>query len=253
MRFSGAEDKWRARLGTLRDVVRQDLVTRQLAEHLPKSPCHVLDVGSGQGTQALRMAARGHHVIALDASRDLLRLLEAGIQPGMAVRTVQAEAERLGELFEPGSFDVVLCHGLLMYFDDPGPLLADLARLLTSGGMLSLLVRNGDALAMRPGLMGAWPEALRAFEGDHYVNRLGVQARADRLGELTRRLAVHGLKVREWYGVRVFCDAVPDDEPVPDDLEELLAAEERAGRTDPYRRVAALTHLICEKTYISHT
>ncbi|WP_433430852.1 methyltransferase domain-containing protein [Nonomuraea sp. CA-141351] len=245
MRFSGAEDSWRARLGTLRDVVRQDLVTRQLAGHLPKAPCHVLDVGSGQGTQALRMAARGHHVIALDASRDLLRLLESGIQPGMAVRTVQAEAERLGELFEPGSFDVVLCHGVLMYFDDPGPLLADLARLLAPGGILSLLVRNGDALAMRPGLMGGWTEALRAFESTHYVNRLGVPARADRLGELMRRLAVHGLEVHEWYGVRVFCDTVPDDEPVPDDLEDLLAAEERAGRTDPYRKVAALTHLIC--------
>ncbi|WP_368857810.1 class I SAM-dependent methyltransferase, partial [Nonomuraea sp. MG754425] len=56
-------------LGTLRDVVRQELVTRQLARHLPAAPCRVLDVGSGQGTQALRMAARGHHVTALDASR----------------------------------------------------------------------------------------------------------------------------------------------------------------------------------------
>ncbi|GAA3234870.1 methyltransferase domain-containing protein [Nonomuraea helvata] len=253
MRFSGAEDKWRAKLGKLRDVIRQDLVTRQLAEHLPKAPCHVLDVGSGQGTQALRMAARGHHVVALDASRDLLRLLEAGIQPGMAVRTVQAEAERLGELFEPGSFDAVLCHGVLMYFDDPDPLLADLARLLAPGGILSLLVRNGDALALRPGLMGDWTGALQAFEGTGYVNRLGVAARADRLGELTRRLAVHGLEVQEWYGVRVFCDAVPDDTPIPDDLDDLLAAEERAGRTDPYRGVAALTHLICGKAYISHT
>lgn len=245
MRFSEAEDRWRERLGTLREVVRQDLVTRQLAEHLPATRRHVLDVGAGQGTQALRLAARGHHVTALDASRDLLRLLEAGIQPGMTVRTILARAERLGELFEPGRFDVVLCHGVLMYADDPGPLLTDLARLLAPGGVLSLLVRNGDALAMRPGLMGAWGEAVRAFDDTRYVNRLGVSARADRRDELTRRLAVHGLEVRQWYGVRVFCDAVPDDAPIPGDLGALLAAEERAGRTDPYRGVAALTHLIC--------
>ncbi|MET7329106.1 methyltransferase domain-containing protein [Nonomuraea sp. NPDC005650] len=247
MRFSGAEGRWSAGLGTLRDVVRQDLVTRQLAEHLPKTSCRILDVGSGQGTQALRMAARGHHVTALDASRDLLRLLEAGIQPGMGIRTVQAPAERLRELFGPGSFDVVLCHGVLMYFDDPDPLLADLARLLAPGGVLSLLVRNGDALAMRDGLMGDWARALRAFEGTGYVNRLGVPARADRLDELTRRLAVQGLGVRQWYGVRVFCDAAPSDAPVPEDIDDVLAAEERAGRTDPYRRVAALVHLICAK------
>ncbi|MEV4090072.1 hypothetical protein AB0J43_58375, partial [Nonomuraea fuscirosea] len=63
---------------------------------------------------------------------------------------------------------------------------------------------------------------------------------------LFRSLAAQGLEVRRWYGVRVFSDAVPKDEPVPDDLYDLLAAEERAGRTDPYRRVAALTHLICQ-------
>ena len=238
MRFSGAEGRWAARLGALRDVVRQDLVTRQLAEHLPKTPCRILDVGCGQGTQALRMAARGHHVTALDASRDLLRILEAGIQPGMSIRTVQAEAERLRELFEPGSFDIVLCHGVLMYFDDPDPLLAGLARLLAPGGLLSLLVRNGDALAMRSGLLGDWTGALQAFEGTGYVNRLG---------ELTRRLAVQGLRVRQWYGVRVFCDAAPDGAPVPEDIDDILAAEERAGRTDPYRRVAALVHLICAR------
>ncbi|UBU10439.1 methyltransferase domain-containing protein [Nonomuraea gerenzanensis] len=245
MRFSGAEGRWREGLGSLRDVVRQELVTRQLAEHLPITPCRVLDVGSGQGTQALRMAARGHRVTALDASRELLDVLESGVQPGMRVRTVQAEAERLGELFEPGGFDAVLCHGVLMYFDDPGPLLAALAGMLAPGGMLSLLVRNGDALAMRPGLLGDWAGAQRGFDEAYYRNRIGVTARADRLADLTRRLAVTGLEVRQWYGVRVFTDVAPDGAPVPGDLEELLAVEERAGRTDPYRAVAALTHLVC--------
>ncbi|WP_052423505.1 class I SAM-dependent methyltransferase [Nonomuraea candida] len=248
MEFTGAEGRWREGLGSLRDVVRQELVARQLAEQLPATARNVLDVGCGQGTQALKLAARGHHVTALDASRELLGLLEAGIQPGMHVRTVLGRAERLGELFEPGGFDVVLCHGVLMYFDDPGPVLAGLARVLAPGGLLSLLVRNGDAMAMRPGLLGDWAGALRAFDGTRYVNRLGVPARADRRAELTGRLAVQGLEVRQWYGVRVFTDALPDGAPVPGDpgdLRDLLAAEERAGRTDPYRAVSALTHLLC--------
>lgn len=250
MGFSGAEDRWRERLGTLRDVVRQELVTRQLAEHLPPPPVRLLDVGCGQGTQALRMAALGHRVTALDVSRDLLGLLEAGIRPGMRIETVQAEAERLGELFEPASFEAVLCHGVLMYFPDPGPLLAAMTRVLAPGGLLSLLVRNGDALALRPALLGDWAGAMRAFDDTRYVNRLGVAARADRLGELTGRLAAQGLRVRQWYGVRVFSDTAPDDAPLPgtpDELDDLLEAEERAGRTDPYRGVAPLLHLVCEK------
>jgi S-adenosylmethionine-dependent methyltransferase len=251
MGFSGAEGRWRARLGTVRDVVRQELVTGQLTDHLPPPPQRLLDVGCGQGTQALRMAAGGHRVTALDASRDLLDLLEAGIEPGMRIETVQAEAERLGELFAPASFDAVLCHGVLMYFEDPDPLLAAMAAVLVPGGLLSLLVRNGDALALRPASLGDWAGARRAFDDTHYVNRLGVAARADRLGELTGRLAVQGLEVRQWYGVRVLSDAAPDDAPIPAGLGDLLAAEERAGRTDPYRGVAPLIHLICRRTYIS--
>ena len=37
-----------------------------------------------------------------------------------------------------------------------------------------------------------------------------------------------------------------DAEP-PGDLGALLDCEERAGRTDPYRRVAAMTHLIARR------
>ncbi|WP_214319819.1 class I SAM-dependent methyltransferase [Nonomuraea sediminis] len=244
MGFAPGESGWRSLLGNLRNVVRQELVTRQLARHLPEESVRVLDAGCGQGTQALRLAARGHRVTALDSSADLLGLLRREIEPGMDVRVVHADLDRMGELFEPGSFDVVLCHGVLMYFDDPDPLIAALARVLAPGGMLSLLVRNGDALAMRPGLLGDWAAAGQAFGAGGYTNRIGVRARADRLEELVGRLAVHDLRVEEWYGVRVFTDAAANDAPVPGDLEALLECEEQAGRTDPYRRVAALTHLV---------
>lgn len=45
--------------------------------------------------------------------------------------------------------------------------------------------------------------------------------------------------------MRVFTDNVSNDVELPAaaELEQVLAAEDRAGRTDPYRRVAALLHL----------
>lgn len=66
--FTPAEKTWSARLGTLRQVVRQEVVARQLAEHLRPSAPRVLDVGCGQGTQALRLARFGYEVTALDSS-----------------------------------------------------------------------------------------------------------------------------------------------------------------------------------------
>ncbi|MFI2199590.1 class I SAM-dependent methyltransferase [Streptomyces sp. NPDC020192] len=208
----------------------------------------VLDVGMGQGTQALRLARLGHQVTGVEqdatmiaAAREALAAQPEGIRE--RVRLVQGDGRDTGVHFLPGSFDVVLCHGVLMYVEEPDRLVAGLARMLAPGGLLSLLVRNGDALAMRPGLSGDWAGALAAFDTTVYRNRLGLDVRADRLATLTATLAGIGAPLHAWYGVRVFTDTAADDAPVPDDVETLLAAEERAGRTDPYRGVAALLHL----------
>ncbi|MCX4761402.1 methyltransferase domain-containing protein [Streptomyces sp. NBC_01275] len=211
----------------------------------------VLDVGMGQGTQALRLARLGHQVTGLEqdttmvaAARKALSCEPEGIRE--RVRIIEGDGRDTGVHFLPGSFDVVLCHGVLMYVEEPDPLLAGLARMLAQGGLLSLLVRNADGLAMRPGLSGDWAGALDAFDSVTYRNRLGLDVRADRLERLTDTLAGIGAPLQAWFGVRVFTDTAADGAELPQDpgaLETLLAAEERAGRTDPYRNVAALLHL----------
>ncbi|MEU5577841.1 class I SAM-dependent methyltransferase [Streptomyces huasconensis] len=210
----------------------------------------VLDVGMGQGTQALRLARAGHKVTGVEqdptmiaAAHEALAREPEGIQG--RVRIVEGDGHQTGAHFTPGSFDVVLCHGVLMYVEEPDALLAGLARMLAPGGLLSLLVRNADALAMRPGLDGDWSGALAAFDTVTYRNRLGLDVRADRLDALSATLAGIAAPLQAWYGVRIFTDNAPDGAPLPpqEELEALLAAEERAGRTDPYRRVAALLHL----------
>ena len=252
--FSVGEESWRAGLGTLRQVVRQELVRRQLAAHLTAGrPMRVLDVGCGQGTQVLALA-RADRVTGVDSSATLLGDLEAALAAETAevrgqVRLVHGEAERLADLVPAQGFDAVLCHGVLMYFADPGPLLTAVAAAVAPGGFASLLVRNGDALAMRPGLLGHWPTAQRAFDDMSYGNRIGVTARADRLADLTGLLAERELSVDAWYGVRVFTDTVASDAPAPGEeaLRVLLDCEERAGSTDPYRGVAALVHVIARR------
>ncbi|MGW7265458.1 class I SAM-dependent methyltransferase [Streptomyces sp. NPDC054842] len=208
----------------------------------------ILDVGMGQGTQALRLARAGHQVTGLEqdarmlgVAREALAAEPEGIRS--RVRLIEGDGRETGVHFLPGSFDVVLCHGVLMYVEEPDALLAGLARMLAPGGLLSLLVRNADALAMRPGLAGDWAGALGAFDTVAYRNRLGLDVRADRLATLTATLLGIGAPLHAWYGVRVFTDTAADGAEVPADVDALLAVEERAGRTDPYRRVAALLHL----------
>lgn len=250
--FAAGEEQWRARLGTLRQVVRQEVVARQVAAHLPDlPPRRVLDVGCGQGTQALVLARRGHFVTGLDSSAQLLddfrtALAAEPAEVGDRVQLVQGKAEAIAGLFAPSSFEAVLCQGVLMYFPDPDPLLDAIGQVVAVGGVVSLLVRNGDALAMRPGLLGDWDSVGKAFDGGSYRNRIGVDARADRLEDLTAALARRQMSVSQWYGVRVFTDTAASGAALPDGatLDAILRFEERAGRTDPYRHVAALLHLI---------
>jgi SAM-dependent methyltransferase len=195
----------------------------------------VLDIGPGQGTQALRLARLGHLVTGLESDPAMLAALRHSVAAESAdVRerfvVLRGDGRETGRHFGPACFDVVLCHGVLMYV----------------GGLLSLLVRNGDALAMRPGLLGDWTTAAAAFGSDAYTNRLGLSTRADRREPLTATLSGIGVPLRAWYGVRVFTDTASDRAPAPQgphELALLLDAEERAGRTDPYRAVAALLHL----------
>ncbi|MFG3344947.1 class I SAM-dependent methyltransferase [Streptomyces sp. NPDC048018] len=241
--------------GGLRQTVRQELIARQLDEQIAgRYPVgqrlRILDAGMGQGTQALRLARAGHTVTGLEADPELLKAARESLATEPAgirerVRLLQGDGRETGVHFLPGSFDVVLCHGVLMYADEPDALLAGLARMLAPGGLLSLVVRNAEALAMRPGLAGDWAGALAGFESDVYADRNGTQVRADRLDALTTTLAGIAAPLHAWYGVRVFTDNIPGDLGLPaaDELDRLLAAEDRAGRTDPYRRIAGLLHL----------
>lgn len=195
----------------------------------------MLDAGYGRGTQALRLARAGHRVTGLEpdpALRSLAAesLADEDTDVRSRVRIVAGGGQDTGAHFLPGAFDLVLCHGVLTEARDPASTLAGLARVLAPGGLLSLLIRNDAALALHPARTGDWEAALAAFD---------FPERAFRLESLSSLLAGIGTPLTEWYGVQVLTtgSATPADDP------RLVAAEERAGRTDPYRAVAAMLHL----------
>lgn len=249
--FLDGVDSWVSTLGRLRDVVRQQVVAVQLSEVLGRiglRRARVLDVGCGQGTQALLLARSGHDVTGLDISSDLLARFEIALaQEPADVRSrvhLQLGSGEAAPDLTPGPFDVVLCHGVLMYLDDVTTMLNALSLVADRHAGISLLVRNGLATAMRDGLRGHWAQALAAFDTRSYINRLGLTARAHTPDEVDRALTPHGWRPDTWYGVRIFCDHRDEEAPAPDELSALLAVETEAGRRDPYRQVAALLHLI---------
>jgi S-adenosylmethionine-dependent methyltransferase len=63
--FGDGRPGWLGRLDKVRNVVRQEMISRQLARHLRTPPARILDVGAGQGTQSIRLARAGYQVLAV--------------------------------------------------------------------------------------------------------------------------------------------------------------------------------------------
>lgn len=251
--FAGGADPWRDRLGLVRDVVRQEVVARQLAAHLPGASvggrrCRVLDAGCGQGTQAIRLARAGHTVVGIDLTDDLLALAQRSLaaEPDDVRLRVSFEHADVGRL-DPGVhglFDAVCCHGVVMYLPSLTDAVATLAGVLRPGGLLSVLSRNRAGIAMRAGMTGDWKQARAGLDARTYDNRLGLAGvRADDPEDVAAAFASAGVVSAAWYGVRLFTDHW-GDVPPPSDIDEIVDVEDEACRRDPYRRVAALTHTL---------
>jgi SAM-dependent methyltransferase len=164
------------------------------------------------------------------------------------VRLVEGLGERAAGLLGTRQFDAVLCHGVIMYLEDPYPLVKALSDAARPGGVVSVLAKNAAALAVRPALKERYDEALALLDSDRAAGGLGVVTRGDTVEGLSRTFERAGLGVERWYGVRVFTDHLGDREPGPD-LPDILELEWEAGRREPYRSVARLIHLLGRRRY----
>lgn len=234
--------------GCLGQVVRRALISRALELHLPSPPARILDIGGGAGQQSIPLARAGYEVTILDSSSDMLAEAERRLAPEDKdtrgrVRLVEGFGERASELLGTGVFDAALCHGVLMYLDAPDEMVRSLGAVVQPGGLVSALVKNADALAMRPGLRGNYREALAVLGADLATGGLGVVTRGDTVGKLSGTFEKASLAVEQWYGVRVFTDHLGNTES-GEDVQGILELEWEAGRRDPYRSVARLIHVV---------
>jgi SAM-dependent methyltransferase len=237
---------------TLRGRVRTHVIGAHLRAHLPPPPAALVDVGGGAGNQSLPLAREGYEVTIADPSPAMLararaRLAAEAPETAARVRLVQADAARAREARGGRCFAGVLCHGVIMYVDDPRPFVAALAGLAEPGGTVSVVAKNAHALATRPALAGRWAEALAAFESRRQVNGLGLDSRADPVEELTGLLAEYGVRRAAWYGVRLFTDGWLPDRPATGQDGDVFAVELEASRRDPYRQLSRLFHIVGER------
>jgi S-adenosylmethionine-dependent methyltransferase len=205
----------------------------------------VVDVGGGTGGLAVPLAALGHHVTVVDPSPDALAALARRADEAQVaghIHAVQADAAQLTEVVEPASVDLVCCHGVLEYVDEPREALDAVAGVLRPGGAASLLVAQRSAVVLARALAGRFVEAVHAL--DDPDGRWGpadpLPRRFDRSG-LVALVEAAGMVARQVHGVRLFSDLVPDALVDGDDARTaLLELERRAGDHPDHPSLAAL-------------
>ncbi|MEV7174230.1 methyltransferase [Streptomyces sp. NPDC093224] len=213
----------------------------------------VLDTGGGTGKFAVPVAHLGHRVTVVDPSPNALfglerRVSEAGVAD--LVRGVQGDAQGLLDVVERDAYDVVLCHGVLEYVDDPAEGVANAVAALRSGGTLSLLAAGLGGAVLARALAGHFTEARTALtdpagrwgSGDPVPRRFTAE-------QLSGLVGGAGLEVGAVHGVRIFADLVPgvlvDTEPGA--VEALLRLEEAAAELPAFHAVATQLHVLGEK------
>ena len=213
-------------LGALRTVVGDRVVT-------------VLDLGGGTGVYAVPIARDGHRVEVLDQSNDALATLAkrahaAGVGERVSGRV--ADLDHLADTITPASADVLLCHRVLEFVDDPAATLAAASLALTDGGVISVVAANRPGAVIGRVIAGRYDEAAETLAG---VRSPQAGHRFD-AAELTELLETAGLSVLALRGVGLIGALNPAGASTP----QARALEERLA-TDPIlAQSAPLLHVI---------
>ncbi|MFJ5556080.1 methyltransferase [Streptomyces sp. NPDC093250] len=238
------------RTAVVREVLQDALERRVKATG--RQALDVLDTGGGSGKFAVPLARLGHRVTVVDPSPNALFALERrAAEDGVAdrVKGVQGDAHGLFDVAERGGYDVVLCHGVLEYVDDPAEGVRNAVAALRPEGVLSLLAAGLGGAVLARALAGHFTEAQRALEdpngrwgaGDPVPRRFTAE-------QLTGLVEGAGLRIAAVHGVRIFSDLVPgvlvDTEPGA--LDALLRLEAAAAELAAFHSVATQLHVLGE-------
>src|SRR6266403_163353 len=253
-RFQTGANQYAVYLETPEGRLRTDLAFANLEDFLPRSHAQkslcALDVGCGTGATAVRLARLGMHVTLLDSSPAMLDIAKlAAREAGVADKVVlqHGDAAQVANLFHTRSFDVILCHNILEYCDDPGAVLRGVARALRdSSATLSVLVRNqaGEVFkaAIQAGDLAAAKDGLTAEWGQESL--YGGRVQLFTSDSLRAILKAASLAVIAERGVRVLADYLPPRVSRTADYERIFELERKLACRPEYAAVARYTHCL---------
>jgi SAM-dependent methyltransferase len=173
---------------------------------------------------------------------------EAGVT--QRITLTHDDASQLATLFPAASFDLILCHNVLEFVEDPCAVLRSTARALRdSSGMISVLVRNrpgevlkaalvnGDLTAAEHNLTAEWGDESLYKGRVRLFTAIGLQA----------MLVESSFAVIAEHGVRVISDYLPPQVSRTDDYQRIFELERKLGMQPEFAAIARYTHFLARR------
>ena len=251
-RFQDAE-KYATYLGTTAGKLRLDLAWANLCELLPRSATglHALDIGCGTGAFALRLAQLGFEVDLLDASDAMLALAREQLTTtefGHLVCFHLGDAAAITEFFSASRFDVVICHNVLEFVEEPTRMLGALSRVLkkNESSLASILVRNRWGESLKAAMKGGDSKSVEsALTGETVLDSLyGEPVRVFDPDDLRGTMERAGLHVVTERGIRVVSDYRETSITTEEDYQRLRTLELLLGAQPKLAAVARYTQFL---------
>jgi len=245
--------QWRAYRATPWSRLRFLIVAHTLSttiERLGGGAWRILDVGGGDGGDALPLALAGHGVTVLDPSAPMLEKLgQDAVEAGVGDRITGLPGD-IGLIvgLDLQGFDLVLCHFVLQYLDDLDGPLSHLVDAVKPGGYLSLIAPNRPGEVLAKAARGVDPAAAfalldaetnRTLTFDHAVRRIDAETAINALERA-------GCLPIARFGGRIINDLLSDSAPKADPafFADLLRLELAVCDREPYLRTGLFWQII---------
>jgi len=227
---------------------------RNIAKHVHDRPLRVLDIGGGDGMDAMHYAALGHSVTLTDYSPTMLsEAIKSAEEQDVTerLRFIQTGSEAVPDLAHEQPFDLILCHMMIEFVPDAQSFIRDACKLLSANGFLSVLDTNRYSdVYLQAFQIKSLSGALNAVGAREYlhpwVNRLTPRFTAD---ELIDQFSKHNCSLVGHYGVLNVCAYLPNDPKFdPQYYGELEELEDSLADRYPYYLLARFFQVIVKKS-----
>lgn len=228
--FNGIANKFDKNIyGTTKGKLRHALLCHYLSTELnASSSLKVLDAGGGTGMMSHEFAQCGHQVTLVDVSDESLAIARQRLIDYPSTVFCCADIDTITE-----RYDVIVCHALLEWLDDPLSIINRLVEHLSPNGVLSLSFFNQDAMLFNNAIYGNFDYIAKGMKVRNVVRLNPHNPQSP--GHIIHNLnSMVNIELEKIAGIRCFHDYMRDTDMQQTQYEQIFSLEKEYGDKAPY-------------------